>query len=89
MLHFPTIVDMFCIFLEVSMLYMNCNSMFLWMPALTDWYIGFFFGPQKQGETKEEKGLSKKARKAHARAQQEQEQAFTRDFFREFWPENV
>ncbi|KAH8942853.1 hypothetical protein BDL97_13G017800 [Sphagnum fallax] len=44
---------------------------------------------KKQGETKEEKGLSKKARKAHARAQQEQEQAFTRDFFREFWPENV
>jgi peptidoglycan hydrolase CwlO-like protein len=45
---------------------------------------------KKQGETeKEEKGLSKKARKARARAQQEQEQAFARDFFREFWPENV
>jgi hypothetical protein len=44
---------------------------------------------QETEDGEKEKVLSKKARKALAKAEREQEQALAAAFYREFWPENV
>jgi hypothetical protein len=44
---------------------------------------------QETEDVEKEKVLSKKARKALAKAEHEREHALAAAFYREFWPENV
>lgn len=47
------------------------------------------FYVQETEDVEKEKVLSKKARKALAKAEREREHALAAAFYREFWPENV